>query len=333
MTPVQHIWISPYTLIEEKSLKARQGLLIKALFEAGEEGYGDLHSFPEFLEGELKDYMQILTDKFLFKKKIPPPPPPPRYFYSSKKEMQNRQIRILHQTFLDIYLDAQARAEKKSLLWGYTPIDSHYLLTNCHSYSSLDHLNFKMIKIKIQRVEDSLKIKKLLKNTSKNFRFRLDFNYQLTKKKWQEWERKNQDILPWIDFIEDPFLNCFQVKTRFPLAWDWGEACRSSIRVIKAPRFSIKSVCSQLALGRWDRVIFTHTLRHPLSARLSFVRAAGFYKIHPRKKEVCGLHYPSHFFLKNDFSQEYPSSLFYSPLGTGLGFDELLNKQKWRLLW
>ena len=234
----------------------------------------------------------------------------------------------------DTWMDAKARSTNHSLLFGYRPIQNHYLISNIDQWDSLNTNLFNVFKIKMgfHLQSETKQLRTMIKNVGKKKSFRLDFNDRLSKQEWQKWESENKDIHPYIDFIEDPYLNFSYTPSCFSLAQDWSDLHYCPVRVVKSSRHSLYSIYQKLAEGRFQRVVFTHSLTHPLEARLSWVKAVQFYKVHPRKKEICGLNYPLDYYEKNDFSCFYSSSQFYSPLGAGLGFDRLFEKQNWRVL-
>ena len=310
--PIKSLWTSSYTLTEQFSQKKRIGLLIKVLFAGGKIGYNSIHPLSQFKEGILSEYTTLLKSKRI----IP----------------DNTQTALLHTILQDAYMDATARSKNQSLLFGHPPIKNHYLISNINLWTNLDELPFDVFKIKMgfQLNRETIKLRHIIKNNKKTFQLRLDFNEKLSKQQWKKWEAENKDLLPFIDFIEDPFLNFSYTPSVFPLAGDWCKPHYSPIRVFKASRFKLQFIQKQLSAGKCQRVIFTHSLIHPLEARLSWVKASQFYKIHPKKREICGLNYPLNLYKKNDFSCFHHN--FYAPLGTGLGFDSLLEKQKWKKL-
>lgn len=315
MESIKEIWINSYVLTEHVSRKKNTGLLLKVLFSRGQIGYTTLHPLSNFKEGDLSDYTQILED-------MPPQQIIPK----------NYQTALLHTTLQDAYMDATARSKNQSLLFDHPPIQNHYLISNINSSINLDELPFSVFKIKMgsQLKKETIELKHMIKNTKKKFQLRLDFNEKLSKNQWKKWENENKDLIPFIDFIEDPFINYSYIPSVFPLAFDWSQPHYGTVRVLKASRYKLKSICKDLAVSKFQRIIFTHSLCHPLEARLCWVKASQFYKIHPQKREICGLNYPLDFYEKNDFSCFH--SNFYAPVGTGLGFDSLLKKQNWKKL-
>ena len=333
MKLIKKVWFSPYTLTERQSRKNHYGILLKVLFLKGEIGYTSLHPLFSFGEGRLSDYFSLLKDcnklDVLMKTKTLGKKTPYRGGAVCSFKIQARYLNLSLQS---AWLDAQARVQGHSLLFGYSPIESYKFISNIHE--ALVYKSYCTFKIKMgENLElETKQLKEFIKNFSTNFRWRLDFNGRISQSQWIQWEKKNFYLLPYVDYIEDPFSPFSMVPSRFPLAGDWGLAYFCPIRVIKASRHCLTSVYEDLAGSRYHRVIFTHSLAHPLEARLSWVKANHFYKVHPRKKETCGLDYPFDFFEKNDFSCFYSPSQFYSSAGTGLGFDELLEQQKWKSL-
>ena len=312
MESIKSIWTSSYTLTEQLSQKDKAGMLIKVLFSGDKTGYNSIHPLSHFKEGRLSDFITLLKSRRI----IP----------------ENSQTALLHTILQDAYMDAIARSKNQSLLFGYPSIQNHYLISNIHSWTNLDNLPFNVFKIKIGSFlnKETTRLRQIIKNTKKKFQIRLDFNEKLSKKQWEKWEIENKDLLPFIDFIEDPFLNFSYTPSTFPLAGDWCNPHFSPVRVFKASRFKLQFISKQLSAGKFQRIIFTHSLSHPLEARLSWAKASQFYKIHSKKREICGLNYPLSLYKKNDFICFH--SNFYAPLGTGLGFDLLLEKQLWKKL-
>ena len=326
MDSIRKIWISPYILKEKRNKKEHSGFLLKVLFSKGQVGYNCVHPFSQFGEGCLSDYIPLLRQCQELQQK---------YFEEKTWKIKSEKNKYLLYVILeDTWMDAKARSANRSLLFGHRPIQNHYLISNIHHWPLLDSPSFKMFKIKMgfHLQSETRQLRKMIKSLGQKKSFRLDFNGRLSKQEWKKWESENRDIHLYIDFIEDPYLNFSYAPSCFSLAQDWSDVHYCPIRVVKAIRHSLFSIYQNLAEGRFQRVVFTHSLTHPLEARLSWVKAVQFYKVHPRKKEICGLNYPLDYYEKNDFSCFYPPSQFYSPVGAGLGFDRLLEKQNWRVV-
>lgn len=304
---IQKIWISPYTLVETLTRQKQEGLLLKVLFSDSGVGYSQIHPLSFMGEGSLLDSLKLLKQ---YKKS-----------WDKDLDLVSLSLQVAQE-------DAQARSQNKSLLFGYSFLQNHYLLDSFQNIPS----QFSIFKVKMG---DELKIKtkslrKLIEEKGKSVQFRLDFNGKISQKMWKKWEEENKDLAPYIDFIEDPFSPFHFIPSRFSLAQDWSKTHYCPIRVIKGSRYSLSQICSFLARSQSQRFIFTHSLTHPLEARLSYLRACQFYKIHPQKKEVCGLYYNVDRYEPNDFSNYY--SKMNSSCGKGLGFDDLWSLQKWELL-
>ena len=292
------LWISPYTLTEKVSKKTHSGCLLKVLFKENKIGYSVLHPFPCFGDPPVSFYLQELKNK--------------------------RETDLTSVSLEDALMDAEARFKNINLLSFGMPIENHHLILDLHCMPNWDSISSPIVKIKMGRdlKKESLKLKQLIQSSSCKKKLRLDFNYRLNRKTWNQWIQDHAFLLPDIDFIEDPFRGFWTEPSRWPIAWDWGKAPYCPIRVIKASRFSLKELCSMLAQGQFQRIIFSHCLTHPLEAHLSLVKARQFYKIHPKKKEVCGLNYLWDFY-------EGFESYKHKSQGTGLGFDSLLQQQDW----
>ena len=300
MFEVKKIWISP-------SVQKIEGLLFKILFKDKTLGYNSLHPLSNFGEGILSNYISLLKDlSFLKKKNL------------------SYQENLLKLCFEGAYLDGTYRNKKQSLLSGFSPLKNHKLIFNIEDHQSFDGFKNSIFKIKMGKniLKETLHLRKIIQNTKQEFKIRLDFNAQLSLPEWNQWRKENQDLKPFIDFIEDPSSPLFLCD--FPVASDWEFLFFSPIKIIKPTRIHFNELNKKIAQGNFKRIIFTNTLTHPLEARLSYVLAQKFYQIHPNKKEVCGLDYPlnnSTSFLNQDG--------FDSSYGTGLGFDSILEKQKW----
>ena len=287
---IKKIWISPYS---------EEGVLLKISFSESGIGYSELHPLKN--EGTLLNSIKLL-----------------------KENNTHLKLRTNIQIARE---DAKARAENKSLFKNVSPIQSHQLISDV----SIDKpsLDFSYLKIKMGKClkKETQFLKEQIKKG--NWKFRLDFNERLSKAQWIEWEKENKDIARFIDFVEDPFLNFHFVPSVFPLAQDWALTHYCPIRIIKGSRYHLSSLFQMVASSKAQRFIFTHSLTHPLEARISYLRASQFYKVYPQKKEVCGLHFDLKSHKPSDFSKYYSQDQFYSSLGTGLGFDELWDRQKW----
>ena len=320
---IKKIWISPYILVEKLTRKKHEGLLLKVLFSYSGIGYSQIHPFEQQKETSLSDSISLLKECI-----------------SKNTEEKNIRNMSIYKNFnlLNLSLqiakeDAQARLQNKSLFFNYSPLESHYLISDIRLLKNIPS-DFSILKIKMgsQLGKETDLLRKTIEELMVNIRFRLDFNEKLSKKNWQKWEKENQDLAAYIDFIEDPFYPFNFIPSVFSLAQDWSQTHYCPVRVIKGSRYHLSDVCRFLARFQAQRFIFTHSLTHPLEARISYLKACQFYKIHPQKKEVCGLHYDLHFYEPNDFSRYYSKNQFYSSLGTGLGFDDLWLRQKWTLI-
>lgn len=300
---VKNLWIYPYKLIERLSKKEHEGVLLKVLFFSDQIGYGVLHPLPMFNKEESLSYhLQCLKNQTL--------------------------TPLFMKTLESIKKDASFRSQNKNMMNLVESIQNHYLISNIFSIDSFDFIDCKWFKVKIgdQIHKETQKLRQILKNTKKDIKLRLDFNYKISNYEFKLWEKENKDLATVVEFIEDPFLHFSHFQSVFSFAWDWGEVHYCPLRIIKPSRHPLSYVLKGIGMNYFQRVFFTHACTHPLEARGAKVEASYFYKIHPSKKEVCGLNYPYYLFEKDEFIEQDSSP----QEGTGLGYDNIFKKLSWK---
>ena len=126
-----------------------------------------------------------------------------------------------------------------------------------------------------------------------------------------------------IDFIEDP-------KEKYPyppFAQDFLNF-PSPIKIIKPSYQPLSHIFQSPSFPLLRRIIFTHSLDHPLGRVTSAYWAGVFYKNYPRFFEEGS-------FLGESPFKNYPlsqASSFIPPSGFGFGFTESLKKEGWKSL-
>ena len=99
--------------------------------------------------------------------------------------------------------------------------------------------------------------------------------------------------------------------------------------VIKSSRKDPTPLFKKQAL--FKRVIFTHTLAHPLDQLVSAYFAGEFYKAQPLLSEVGGL-VQTGIYEKSIWTLPYKGPFFPKLSGSGWGFSHLLNRLSWKKL-
>jgi len=292
-----------YELQYRQSRKKRRGFLIKVHFRDRIVGYADCHPWLEFGDAPIAQQKQSLLSR--------------------------RLTPLSAQSLYFARLDAEARAEKRSLFKGLSVPESHYLVAEFSGVDFHEITQFSHVKIKVgdEPEREAEKLKELPK-----CKWRLDFNSKLTKAAFFRFLDSLSEHLHRIDYCEDPFpfdaeaWNEAEQKFGVDLAADF------EMRNIGSGNFCPKIIVIKPAIqaknpyfGKPQRLVVTSYLDHPLGQATAAYTAA---KVAPG--EVAGL--LSHtVYEENIFSQDLShGSKFNIPPGTGFGFDHLLEKLVWR---
>ena len=211
--------------------------------------------------------------------------------------------------------DAEAREKGKSLFQGILVPQSHAMLPEL-SDSAIQgsrERGFSHLKVKVQG--DPSPVRKYLARHG-DLSWRLDFNGTGEPGMFQDWTAEECAC---IDFVEDPFLPEDGQWSALPVtaAADrfLGEA---PVRVIKP---AVEEVVSEA-----PRLVVTSYMDHPLGQAFAAWEAgrAGV-------SEICGLQ--THGLFEKDVFTEALGEVgphFHVPSGTGLGFDDLLERLPWK---
>lgn len=282
----------------------RQGALLRFDFPKIGFGYADCHPWETLGDISLERQLSLLKE--------------------------GKQTPLTRRSFFYAQIDANARAEKKSLFENATLPKSHFLITD---YFCVDlPAGWEIVKIKLRDKLPQV-AEKLNRETEKwNGKIRLDGNNLFTQ---DEVENFLTQLSPAtrsrIDFFEDPFLfhpdSWRNVAGKFlvPLAKDHGakpdEAGYDTV--------ILKPAVQDLAVFQKSkkRKIVTSYLGHPLGQLCAGYEAAR------QPTEVCGL--LSHLAYElNPYSERLrvTGSQLIPPEGTGFGFDSLLKRESWRAL-
>ena len=315
LSNIKNLYFALYTLKFKASPKTRLGALLKVQW-LSQTGYADLHPYPEKGEEDLKFHLKALKEK----------------------HFTCLSIRALCIAFES----ARARAKGRNLLSSLNFPLSHYLILDVENFSpaSLEKKlaqGFKVFKVKLgpPLKKQSEKLLKLIKAGGGSVKWRLDFHTNLSRRKWQEWEKEYISKIPLksLDFIEAPFDYEERLWSK-SLALDvWGRenTLPVSVLVWKSARKALPELLKKQAKNLFKRVVFTHSLSHPLDQVASAYFAARFYKVAPRFKEVCGL--TQDIYENHDFTLPDQGPVFPKLSGIGFGFDSnLWDQMSWKKL-
>ncbi len=277
--PLKKVWFAPYELKRKGINQIRKGTLLKVEFADGKTGHADLHPYPEKGEADLKTQLNRLKEK----------------------KISSLCLRAFHIA----RVEADAQAKNINLLSTLSVPLSHYLILDVEKFSKADlekelERGFKVFKVKLNHPlhRQSKKLLALMQaGRGKSLKWRLDFHTRLSVKQWEKWQREYLKQIPAedLDFIEAPFNyqeSFWQKNKKISLAldvWEGENTLPVSVLVWKIARKNPEDLSKKLARNLFKRVIFTHSLSHPLDQIASAYFSASFYKVHPGLREICGL--------------------------------------------
>lgn len=313
---------APYTLQPRTKTQApREGALLRFRFATDLVGYADCHPWSSLGDLPLSQQLQLLKN--------------------------GAYTPLTLQSHFFAKRDAVARKEGRSLYAGLTLPKNHYFIPDLLSYSPEElagqiQEGFTHFKVKLGKALESEEpqLKKLIEfaeQQSPKILFSLDFNSQLGEAAYRELLPRLLTYRHSLDYIEDPFPYCAKTwetyHTQIPLVVD-----RNSLQALGKTSFpliikpAVQKVPS-LSQQTHHNVIFTSYLDHPLGQLTAAVEAAEFYRRESIVSAMCGLH-TAHVYEATSFSEQIQtrSPFLNVPVGTGYGFNALLEKTLWRPL-
>ncbi len=316
MMDIKHVFFSPYGLQPKGLGPGRRGALLKVEFQDGRTGHADLNPYPEKREKELGFCLRELAQK------------------NFESRLCQRALSIAR---------TEALAQGQNLLSHLDIPSSHFLITDVERFNALDKAldkGFRVFKVKLGKPlkTQTKRLLALMKAGGPGLKWRLDFHCPLSEREWREWTKESLVSRPPenMDFVEAPFeykeRGGFKTAPNWPLAWDvWSGENTLPVYalVVKSSRKDPEKILKKPAL--FQRVIFTHTLAHPLDQVVSAYFAGSFYRALPRLREVCGL-VQTDVYEKGAFSLPDKGPLFPRLSGPGWGFSHLLERLSWKKL-
>lgn len=289
-----------------------------ALIRVGD-GYGCLHPWPELGDLVLEDQLDHLRD--------------------------GKMTPITRAALSCAQADAQARADGRSLFEGLQVPRSHATLPMDEAaFQSAVDAGFDRVKVKMGRdLEREAEFVKAMADRFPALRWRMDLNGT---QKWQDVQRVvcswDEALLVKIDFLEDafsgpmgPISSLGDIET-IPLAVDREVKARLeefSTAILKPAINEMPSLLKR-AQSAAKRVVITSYMDHPLGQTYAAWQAAVALRDFPDLIDPCGL-ITHGLFEPDDFTEALgrPSPDFHPPsatgAGTGLGFDDLLERLPW----
>lgn len=329
MASMGAISYSRYRLVPRNALSARvtahgrDGALLRVQWANGLTGYADLFPWPEFGDLNLEQELLALAN--------------------------DRPTALGHRALELAEWDAGFRLKKKTP-WGQ-PIRSHALVNHLPSINesmlnSLREQGFTCLKVKMNGQD--LSSVEILRNilSDGDFKIRLDFNATGTLESFNQFCQKFSDEeKSYIEFVEDPMpwnLSQWQQAARLlPLALDfeerhveWREDVLPFHYLIAKPvRKSLADLLAK-AQAYGLKVCVTSAMDHPVGVATAAAQIVSL-------RAGFGEHFTSvHGLLSLEAYEPNPYNEwirvsgpeFLGVQGTGVGFDDLLQRESWQEL-
>ncbi len=306
----ESIYVHQYTLRSRGPLNARsvrqehQGVLIRV---GG--GYGCVHPWRELGDLALVSQLDFLR--------------------------QGKLTSLTRSALSCAKADAAARCAGRSLFDGLqVPLSHATLPMDEVAFQSAVNAGFDRVKVKMGR---DLKIEaEFVRSMAERYpdlRWRMDFNGTQKFEDVERWVLSlGEAFCEKIDFLEDAFMGSADPVGALQLAVDREVGKRLegfSVAVLK-PAINEMSALLERAQAAAKRVVITSYMDHPLGQSYAAWQAALALRDFTDLIDHCGL-ITHGLFEPGDFTEALgcPSPDFRPPSGTGLGFDELLEKLPW----
>lgn len=214
--------------------------------------------------------------------------------------------------------DAKARKRSRSLLTGLDLPTTHRLWTS----GPMDQ-DAKVLKLKLA-IGDSIP------RLPPAVRLRLDFNGKPSYREFSNWwSELSPSLQSQVEVIEDPY-STGEADSNPRFYSDWVENPSWPGKVFKPARdFSLPLYRAH----RYQHVLFTHALNHPVGQAAAIWEAARFYKRYPKLKQAGGFaKLESPVFQSFNAVWSRQGDRLTPPPGFGFGFDEQLRDLSWERL-
>ena len=310
-------WVWRYRLESAAPLNAVSNQRIRegALVRAGN-GFGCIHPWPELGDEPLREQLSRLA--------------------------AGQNSPILRQTLRCIEADGAAREQGRSLFADTAIPESHWLYRQGDDPIQISSAGFSAVKCKIGpgRRNLSRQSKFLEELAEAKLKLRLDANVSVDFPVFEEWWKSlKQSVRDWVEFVEDPVPPALEHWEKLsqlgvPLAVDryLGQEDLPSCWLVYKPAINDEK---QIDGGESaeKKIAVTSYMDHPLGQMWAACEAAELARKFPARVGLCGL-LTHHCFASDAFSEQIETRgpRLIPPEGTGLGFDELLEKLPWKRL-
>ena len=309
-----------YTLKSRAALNSRSDRVEHegALIRVGEGdigqayGYGCIHPWPELGDLDLDSTLQCLKN--------------------------GESTPLIRQALYCARQDAVARGAGVSSFVGYTVPESHATVAlDEKSFIDARQAGFETVKVKVGRDLDTESQRiRLLAEKFPEFQWRLDFNHTRSVSEVEGFLRSlGKGVCRKIDFMEDAWLGGDEPAADIrgvPLAVDReleNPVGKFPVSIAKPARDSLDTILER-AQAQGAKIVFTSYMDHPLGQSYAALQAAVANFAYPMMVDRCGL--VTHGLFEPDAFSEALGTVgpeFKPAAGTGLGFDDLLEKLSW----
>jgi len=312
------IFYAPYELFPKQALnrsarERRLGFLIKVQTEDFAAGYADCHPWKNFGDEDVQGQLRRLRG--------------------------GRLTELLTKSLYFAVVDGFARENRRSLFIKNTKVRSHFTCADISTLTEdklaeLSERGYKSLKIKTGKapIVEAEQCNAIAEKWKRRFQWRLDFNGRggdiFLKNVSKNFTRQ-------IEIVEDPLpfdsdswkalSKKYNIKTAFDQPPKTSQTKNyKGVRVIKPARQSLEP-------RKID--IITNSMDHPVGQSFAFWEAQRCVKKWGVQSRDFGLK-TDHLFKSDDFFREIAeaSPFFKCSAGYGIGFDQLLARQKWRAL-
>jgi o-succinylbenzoate synthase len=300
----------------------RRGALLKVQWNDQKIGFADIHPWPELGDEPIEKHIRGLAE--------------------------GKISTLVEQSIWLAKKDAVYRMEKENAFTSATKVKNHYLVPDLLSFTDrnmadLRTAGFSTLKIKVPApTEDYAKL--IIRMIRQNpIMVRLDFNARLNFEQFNTFiGHFSKPDKAKIEFVEDPFPWSMDSWTEgaklVPLAmdnefyrvdWDKLKKAPFKVLVIKPARMDVEKAEKIVSKYNLSAVV-TSSLDHPVGVMHACLVASNLKKFYPNAVIECGClslkaYKPNNFSIRVETDGPF---LRGSP-GTGIGFNDLLEKQNW----
>ncbi len=313
---------APYDLFPLNDPEPRRGALLKVQWNEKKIGYADIHPWLELGDKPIETHIKGLA--------------------------QGKISTLVEQAIWLAKKDAAFRMEKENAFTTATKVKNHYIVTDLLKFTDknmteLRSSGFTTLKIKVPApTEDYAKlIVRLIRQNP--IMVRLDFNARLTFDQFSSFINHFSKMdRAKIEFVEDPFpwsldawtegaklVNLAMDNEYKRVDWDKLKQAPFKVIVLKPARQDIEKAEKLISKLNLNAVV-TSSLDHPVGVMHACLIASNLKKFYPNAVIECGC-LSMRVYKANNFSirVETDGPYLRSNPGTGIGFNDLLEKQNW----